>query len=44
MAAEELINLMTIMYMAILEAIDDPEGMAGVRERLRKSMVSKRCW
>lgn len=37
MAAEELIHLMTIMYMAIQEALDDPEGMAEVRERLRKS-------
>ena len=34
MAAEELIHLMTIMYMAIQEALDDPEGMADVRQRL----------
>lgn len=36
MATEELIHLMTIMYMAIQEALDDPEGTAGVREKLRK--------
>lgn len=29
---------MTIIYMAIQEALDDPEGMAEVRHRLRK------CW
>ncbi|KAK4148626.1 hypothetical protein C8A00DRAFT_38801, partial [Chaetomidium leptoderma] len=34
MAAEELIHLMTIMYMAIQEALDDPVGMAEVRQRL----------
>lgn len=36
MAAEELIHLMTILYMAIQEALNDPEGMAEVREKLRK--------
>lgn len=36
MAAEELIHLMTIIYMAIQEALDDPEGMAEVRGKLRK--------
>jgi hypothetical protein len=36
MAAEELIHLMTVMYMAIQEALDDPEGMADVRQRLRE--------
>lgn len=36
MATEELIHLMTIMYMAIQEALDDPEGMADIREKLRK--------
>ncbi|KAK4127811.1 N1221-domain-containing protein [Parathielavia appendiculata] len=34
MAAEELIHLMTVMYMAIQEALGDPEGMADVRQRL----------
>ncbi|KAL1837319.1 hypothetical protein VTJ49DRAFT_3990 [Mycothermus thermophilus] len=34
MAAEELINLMTILYVAIQEALDDPEGMVDVRRRL----------
>ncbi|AEO62658.1 uncharacterized protein THITE_2107090 [Thermothielavioides terrestris NRRL 8126] len=34
MAAEELIHLMTVVYMAILEALDDPEGMDEVRQRL----------
>ncbi|KAL2132322.1 hypothetical protein VTI74DRAFT_3958 [Chaetomium olivicolor] len=34
MAAEELIHLMTIIYMAIQEALDDPEGMAEVRQKL----------
>jgi hypothetical protein len=36
MAAEELIHLMTVVYMAILEALDDPEGMDEVRQRLGK--------
>jgi hypothetical protein len=36
MAAEELIHLMTVLYMAIQEALDDPVGMADVRQRLRK--------
>ncbi len=36
MAAEELIHLMTIIYVAIQEALDDPEGMADVRQQLRK--------
>lgn len=35
MAAEELIHLMTVLYMAIQEVLDDPEGMADVRHRLR---------
>ncbi|KAL2266400.1 hypothetical protein VTJ83DRAFT_5752 [Remersonia thermophila] len=34
MAAEELINLMTILYVVIQETLDDPEGMADVRRRL----------
>ncbi|AEO56226.1 hypothetical protein MYCTH_2300913 [Thermothelomyces thermophilus ATCC 42464] len=34
MVAEELIHLMTILYMAMQEALDDPEGMAEVRQRL----------
>ncbi|KAJ4306395.1 Factor arrest protein 11 [Collariella sp. IMI 366227] len=34
MAAEELIHLMTIMYVAIQEALDDPDGMAEVRKKL----------
>ncbi|KAK3299309.1 uncharacterized protein B0H64DRAFT_422801 [Chaetomium fimeti] len=34
MAAEELIHLMTVLYMAIQEVLDDPEGMADVRHRL----------
>jgi hypothetical protein len=37
MAAEELIHLMTILYMAIQEALNDPEGMAEVKEKLRRS-------
>jgi hypothetical protein len=31
---EELMHLMTIMYMAIQETLDDPEGMASVQEQL----------
>ena len=31
---EELIHLMTIMYMTIQEALNDPEGMASIREAL----------
>ncbi|KAL2160679.1 hypothetical protein VTH06DRAFT_1367 [Thermothelomyces fergusii] len=34
MAAEELINLMTILYVAMQVALDDPRGMAEVRQRL----------
>ncbi|KAL2179120.1 uncharacterized protein P884DRAFT_268290 [Thermothelomyces heterothallicus CBS 202.75] len=34
MVAEELIHLMTILYVAMQEALDDPEGMAEVRQRL----------
>lgn len=41
-AVEELIHLMTILYMAIQEALDDPEGMADVRQRLREYRV-RRC-
>jgi hypothetical protein len=37
MAAEELIHLMTILYMAIQEALNDPEGMTEVKERLGRS-------
>jgi hypothetical protein len=37
MAAEELIHLMTILYMAIQEVLNDPEGMAEVRKKLRRS-------
>jgi len=40
MAAEELIHLMTIMYMAIQEALDDPEGMDDVRQRLGTAPIS----
>ena len=36
MVAEELIHLMTILYMAIQEALDDPKGMTEVRQKLRK--------
>lgn len=36
MVAEELINLMTILYMSMQEALDDPEEMVEVRQRLRK--------
>ncbi|KAK1754771.1 required for hyphal anastomosis [Echria macrotheca] len=32
--AEELIHLMTILYMALQEALEDPEGMASVRSEL----------
>ncbi|KAK3378437.1 hypothetical protein B0H63DRAFT_479879 [Podospora didyma] len=32
--AEELIHLMTIMYMAVQVALDDPEGLASVRSEL----------
>ncbi|KAK4219266.1 hypothetical protein QBC37DRAFT_461792 [Rhypophila decipiens] len=32
--AEELIHLMTIMFMAMQEALDDPEGLASVRSAL----------
>lgn len=38
-AVEELINLMTILYVAIQEALDDPEGLIEVRKRLRMSPV-----
>jgi hypothetical protein len=31
---EELIHLMTIMYVVIQETLDDPEGMASVRAEL----------
>ncbi|KAK3685504.1 protein required for hyphal anastomosis [Podospora appendiculata] len=32
--AEELIHLMTIMYIALQETLDDPDGMASVRSEL----------
>jgi hypothetical protein len=36
MVGEELIHLMTIMYIAIQEVLDDLEGLAEVRAKLRK--------
>ncbi|KAI0119451.1 N1221-domain-containing protein [Daldinia grandis] len=33
-AQDELMNLMTIMYMCIQETLNDPDGMAMVREKL----------
>ncbi|KAL2023899.1 hypothetical protein VTK56DRAFT_676 [Thermocarpiscus australiensis] len=44
MATEELIHLMTIMYVAIQEALDDPDGMADVRAKLLALNPSLVCF
>ena len=44
MAAEELIHLMTIIYVAIQEALDNHKEMTVVREKLRKEKPDRCGW
>lgn len=36
---DELLNLMTIMYIAIQETLNDPEDMSSAYQKLRMSMI-----